>query len=244
MRVLSRLTNLVRGMLRLWIGRREHRNPGAVYEAAIHERTEQYAALRQAAAGVLYMRNKLAKELAASAAELKRLREQLDLAVAGDDDDAALVLITRRDVVTSEIERLTGELGEVTKEAETAKRNLIAFQTEIARLKDEKVRTLARLANAKARLRLHETLNGLSTDADIQALDAVRGHVDRLVEEARMSAEIGDQDLERRLGRIRDAEAATAARSQLDELKRARAARLLPLVLPEPVPARAGRSRS
>ena len=37
MRILSRVSNLVRGSLAQWIGRREHRNPAAVYEAAIDD---------------------------------------------------------------------------------------------------------------------------------------------------------------------------------------------------------------
>ena len=44
MRFLARLSNLVRGLLGQWIGRREHKNPGAVYEAAIQERIDQYKA--------------------------------------------------------------------------------------------------------------------------------------------------------------------------------------------------------
>jgi len=43
----------------------------------------------------------------------------------------------------------------------------VTFQTEIARLREEKVHMLARLSNAKARLRFQETLTGLAPDADI-----------------------------------------------------------------------------
>jgi phage shock protein A len=84
--------------------------------------------------------------------ELRHLRRQLEIAVDRGDDPAALALIARRDGATAEVERLTEELSELTREAETAKANLIAFQSEIARLRDEKVRMLARLANAKLRL--------------------------------------------------------------------------------------------
>jgi phage shock protein A len=240
MRFVSRLTNLVRGLLNQWILRREHRNPGAVYEAAIQERLDQYGKLRTAAAGVLYMRTKLGRELEQKSAELGRVRRQLELAVDSDDDDAALALIGRRDGLSQEVERLTGELHELDEEAEIAKKNLSVFQGEIARLRDEKVRMLARLANARARLRFQETLSGLSPDADIRALDAVRDHVNRLVEEAKMTRDLGDSDLERRLGKIRDAEANAAARSQLEELKRARRRRLLPMVPSERAPAPAG----
>lgn len=232
MRLFARVQNLVRGVMAQWLGRREERHPGAVYEAAIHERMEQYVKLREAAAGVLYMRSKLSKELQLKSAELTRLRNQLELAVDLDDDVAALALIGRRDASASEVERVTGELTDLTAEAETAKKNLTAFQSEITRLRDEKVRMMARLANAKARLRLQETLNGLSPDADIRALEAVRDHINRLVSEVQLARDVGDPELERRLGNIRDAEAHAAARAQLDELKRSRKRSLLPLVLP------------
>lgn len=201
-------------------------------KAAIQERLEQYGRLRQAAAGVLYARTKLSKEMQLKSAELARVDKQLDIAVDHDDDAAALVLIGRRDALHAEVERLTGELGELTGEAETAKKNLIAFQQEIARLREEKVRMIARLANAQARLRLQETLNGLSTDADIRALEGVRDHINQLVAEVQVARDTSDTDLERRLGKIREAEADSAARAQLDELKRARKRTLLPLVLP------------
>ena len=234
MRVYARLRNLVRGVLAQWLGRREHNNPGAVYEAAIQERIEQYARLRQAAAGVLYMRNKLSKELDVKTIELRRVGAQLDLAIDRDDDDVALALINRRDWLTAEVERVTAELADLTTEAEDAKKNLIGFQTEIERLREERVRMLARLANAKARLRLHETLAGLSPDADIRALESVREHVQRIVEEARLNRDVRNGDLERRLGKIRADEAEVAARQQLDELKRSRRVNIAIPLLEQP----------
>jgi phage shock protein A len=234
MRFFGRLRRLIGGMLGQWLGRREHRNPGAVYEAAIEDRLGQYTSLRSAAAGVLYMRGKLAKELEAKSRDLALIRAQLALAVERDEDDAALALISRRDGLSAEVARVTAELEELTTEAEAAKKNLIAFQGEIARLREEKIRMLARLANARARLKLQETLAGLSPDADIRALEAVREHIHRLVEEAKVSRDLGDSDLEKRLGRIREAEAEAAARAQLEELKRARKLRtLLPMIVPE-----------
>ena len=84
MRLFARLSNLVRGLVGRWIGEREHRNPGAVYEAAIQERVKQYATLREAAAGVIYMRQKLERELGQRTAELARVKRELDVAVERD----------------------------------------------------------------------------------------------------------------------------------------------------------------
>jgi len=238
MQLLRRTVNLVRGLASRWLGRREHRHPDAVYEAAIHERLARYVKLREATAGILYLRSKLAKELERHSDELVRVRRQLEIAVDRNDDQVALHLIGRRDALASEVNRLTAELTELTREADGAKENLVAFQREIAQLREERVRMLARLASAKARLRFQETLVGLSSDADIRALDEVRDHVNRLVAETQVSRDVGDGELERRLGRIREAEAESAARAQLEELKRSRRGeQLLPIALPQAVPA-------
>jgi phage shock protein A len=238
MQLVARVANLLRGLAARWIGRREQRHPEAVYAAAIEERVTQYAKLREGAAGIIYLRSKLARELERESAEVERLRRQLEIAVERDDDSVALHLIGRRDAIAAEVARLTAELTELTKEAEGAKQNLVTFQQEIARLRDERVRMLARLASAKARLRFQATLNGLSPDADIRALEEVRDHINRLVTETQVSRDLGDTELEKRLGRIREAEAESSARAQLDELKRDRRARLVPMVLPQAVPAR------
>jgi phage shock protein A len=227
----SRLYNLVRGGLSNWLGGREQKNPAAVYEAAINERLEQYVKLRQAAAGVLYMRSKLAREVEMKTAALRGLMRELEYAVDHDHDDVALALIGRRDALSAEVARVTDELAELNREAEAAKKNLIAFQGEVARLREEKVRMLAKLANAKARLRLQETIKGISPDADIRALEEVRAHVERLVAEAQVSREVNDAELEKKLEGIREAEATNAARAQLDELKRVRKRSLVPLDL-------------
>lgn len=240
MKFFGRLVNLIRGTMVGWVGSRERKNPAAVYESAIRARLEQYAQLREAAAGVIYMRSKLAKEVDAKTQELKLIRRQLEIAVERDQDDAAIALITRRDALQADIDRVTAELNELTAEADAAKANLVAFQQEMVRLREEKLRMLARLANAKARLRLQETLKGLSPEADIQALEDVRAYVDRLTAEVAVSREVGDAELRKKLDAIRESEANAAARAQLEELKRARRERALVAVrIPEPIAAAA-----
>ena len=79
MHVVARLSNLFRGAFAHWVRQREHRHPDAVYEAAIQERVVQYGKLRHATAGILYMRGKLARQLACESAvsPLRALRRAL-----------------------------------------------------------------------------------------------------------------------------------------------------------------------
>ena len=229
---LSRLLNLVRGKLSEWMVGRERRDPAAVYEAAIAERQRQYAKLREAAASILYMRAKLGRQLGQARTDLEDTAEQLSLAVDRDDDEAALFLIGRKERLDEDVERIRTELEALTREAEAAKQNLTAFQAEIQRLRDEKARNLARLANAEARLRLQNAIAGLTPDADIAALEGVREYVERTVSTLANELESGDANLDARLGRIRAEQASQAARAQLAELKRSRRVPRMPMLLP------------
>jgi phage shock protein A len=229
---LSRLINLVRGKLSEWMAGRERRDPAAVYEAAIAERQRQYGKLREAAASILYMRNKLGRQLAQARTDLEDTGIQLSLAVDRDDDEAALFLIGRKERLSEDVERIRTELEALTREAEAAKQNLTAFQADIQRLRDEKARNLARLANAEARLRLQNAIAGLTPDADIAALEGVREYVERTVSSLATELESGDANLDARLGRIRADQASQAARAQLAELKRSRRGLRMPMLLP------------
>lgn len=239
MSVLGRFRNLMNGVFGQWVKRREQRNPGAVYEAAIQARAKQYGKLREAAAGVIYMRGKLTTELQEKSAELAAVGHELGAAVDRDDDDVALPLIAHRNRLRDEVDRLRQEVDDVSAEAEAAKRNLIVFQKEISKLEDEKVRMLARWANARARARFQRTLDELSPDADIRALEEVREHIHKLTAALQVGRELDDAGLDVRLSAIRKSQADAAARGELAELKRARQQRMLPVTLGKSEPAAA-----
>jgi phage shock protein A len=229
----GRFQNLVRAIFGGWIRGGELNNPRAVYEQAIEERTKQYRQLKEAVAGILYMRNKLEHEITERRAEIARLHDDLRRGVRRGQDDLALALIDRKQQLMEDLERAERELDEVRVEAEDAKNNLVRFREEIRSLMHEKSRVLASLANGQARRRIHEALEGLSVDADMRALEAVREHVAKLSTEGRLDRELGDDGLRTRLRAIRDEAREDAARCELDELKR----QFLPeTTAPPPVP--------
>jgi phage shock protein A len=221
----DRLANIWRGFLSLWISDIENRNPEAVYEAAIDERVRKHRDLKKAVSGIVYLRNKLSTELEQQERELKETLAQIPVAVESGEDEVALVLIQKKDELTKNIERLSAELSKVSDQAEEAKRGLISFQAEIEKLKREKDEMLAKKANAEARIQIQETLDGLSTDADIKALDGVRTHIQKLQAEADIGSEVQGDSLDAKLAKIREKAADSTARSQLDEMKKQMASR-------------------
>jgi len=219
--LLGRLLNLIRGVFAVWIRDSEEQNPRAVYESAIHERTRQYHDLKEAVAGILYMRNKLEAEISERRAEIARMHDDVRRAVRRGQDEIAVTLIAQKQALLDELERSERELEGVRAEAEDAKNNLVRFREEIRALVREKGRMLATLANAQARRRIQQALEGLSVDAEMRALEGVREHIAKVATEGALEREIGeDEGLRQRLRAIRDDARTESARRELEELKR------------------------
>ena len=242
-----RLTSLFGGKFTRWLKTRESRDPEAVYEAAIADRVKRYQQLKTAAAGVIYMRTKLGSELKQKAAELTEVQEQAGQAVDINEDQCALILIRRKHELEPEVARLKDELAQLTAEAEGAKRNLIAFKSEIDKLKAEKVTMLARLRNAQARVRIQRALEDLSYDDELRALAEVRESIQQTLAESGVHREVHESEVDQKLAEIRRRNVESKAQVELEELKRRRRPPLAPLDLfingsarKEPAPSPAG----
>jgi phage shock protein A len=123
------------------------------------------------------------------------------------------LLIQKKDELTTAIESLSAELKKVSDQAEDAKAGLLQFQGEIEKLKREKEKMIAAKANAEARIEIQETLDGLSTDADVKALDNVREHISKLQAEADIGSEIKGESLDTKLKKIKEKAAQLFARA-------------------------------
>jgi phage shock protein A len=222
------MRSLIRGMFAIWVRDSERQNPRAVYEQAIDERTRQYRDLKEAVAGVLYMRNKLEGEITERRADIARMHGDIRRSVRGGQDDLSLTLIAHKQALMEDLERAERELESLRAEAEEAKANLVRFREEIRALVREKGRMLVTLANAQARRRMQEALEGLSVDAEMRALEGVREHIARISTEGSLDRELGDDRLRTRLRAIRAEVRSEGARRELDELKQEIGSKTLP----------------
>ncbi len=218
----SRIFSLISGKMRRWIKAREAQDPEAVYESAIADRVRRYQQLKNAAAGVIYMRNKLDRELKAKDREFAEVAEQAVQAADMNEDACALILLRRKHELETDCARLGDELGQLTAEADDAKKNLVAFKDEIEKLKVEKITMLARLRNAQARVRIQQALEQLSTEDDVRALEEVRESIHQMLARAGVNREIHGAEVEEKLAEIRQRNDDAKARAELDEIKRRR----------------------
>jgi phage shock protein A len=216
---LRRLHNLFRGFLNLWISDVEKEHPEIAYENAINSMIEKYSKLKHATAAIIRRRDELHDRLAKQSAELDQVTQDLEVAVQTGKDDLGLILIQKKNLLEKEVAELKGDLETAGKDADSAKAALLQVQSEIKKLQAEKDSMLAKMESAKARVRIQEQLDGLSVDAEVKALDNVRGHIKNTIAEANLGKELADSSLDSRLQQLRAQSGEVTARNQLDEMK-------------------------
>jgi len=220
----SRLANLWRGFLSIWISDVEKAHPEIAYENAINSMVEKYSRLKAATAAIIRRREEISERYDRATKELAQTEAELGVAVDTNQDEVALVLLQKKNQLTDDIASMHGELDTAQKDADSAKSSLLTVQSEIRKLKAERDSMLAKMASAQARIKIQEQLDGLSVDAEVKALDNVRDYIKTTIAEANLGRELSESSLDARLQAIRGQVGEAQARQQLAELKAKKAA--------------------
>ena len=224
MGLFSRLSNLWRGFLSIWISDIEKEHPEIAYENAINSMIEKYAKLKSATAAIIRRREDLDDRFKRASAEMAQTEAELNTAVETNQDDLAVVLIQKKNQLAAEISELKADMETARSDADSAKSSLIGVQSEIKKLKAERDSMLAKMQSAQARLKIQGMLDGLSVDDEVRALDNVRTHIKNTIAEANLSKELSDSSLDSRLAGLRNQVGDVQAKQQLAELKAKKAA--------------------
>ncbi len=224
MGLFSRLGNLWRGFLSLWISDIEQEHPEIAYENAINSMVEKYTRLKTATAAIIRRREDIDTRQKADTDQLAQIEAQLAVAVETNQDDLAVILIQKKNEIVKELADMRVELETAQKDADSAKSSLLTVQSEIKKLKAERDTMLAKLQSAQARIKIQGQLDGLSVDADVQALDNVREHIKTTIAEANLGREMSESSLDSRLAALQTQAGDVQARQQLAEMKAKRAA--------------------
>src|SRR5438477_11592448 len=96
MGLFSRLGNLWKGFLSLWISDIEKEHPEIAYENAINSMIGKYSQLKKATAAIIRRREELTERLAQQQKELAQISADLSVAVETGQDDLSVVLIQKK----------------------------------------------------------------------------------------------------------------------------------------------------
>ncbi len=219
MGLFSRLANIWKGFLSIWISDIEKEHPEIAYENAINSMIEKYAKLKSATAAIIRRREELDERFKKATAEMQQTEAELNTAVETNQDDLAVVLIQKKNQLAPEISELKTDMESARADADSAKTSLLSVQSEIKKLKAERDSMLAKMQSAQARLKIQEQLDGLSVDDEVRALDNVRTHIKNTIAEANLTKEISDSSLDTRLAALRNQVGDVQAKQELAQLK-------------------------
>ena len=224
MGVFSRLGNLWKGFLSLWIADIEQDHPEIAYENAINSMVTKYAKLKSATAAIIRRREDLDERYKKATADLTQTEAELNTAVDTSQDDLAVVLIQKKNQLSADVVDLKAEMEAAHSDADSAKTSLLSVQSEIRKLKSERDTMLAKMQSAQARLKIQEQLDGLSVDDEVRALDNVRNHIKNTIAEANLTKELSDSSLDARLSQLKNSVGDVQAKQELAAIKARRQA--------------------
>jgi phage shock protein A len=224
MGVISRLANLWKGFLSLWISDIEKDHPEIAYENAINSMVAKYAKLKGATAAIIRRREELDERYKKATADLAQTEAELNTAVETNQDDLAVVLIQKKNQLTADVNEIKADMETAHTDADSAKSSLLSVQSEIRKLKAERDTMLAKMQSAQARINIQEQLDGLSVDDEVRALDTVRAHIKNTIAEANLGKELADSSLDARLAGLKNQVGDVQARQELAALKARKAA--------------------
>jgi len=222
--IFARLSNLWTGFISLWVSDVEKAHPDIAYQNAINSMIEKYAKLKSTTGAIIARRQDITGRLETKERELASVNADLETALATNQDDLAVVLIQKKNLLDAAITDLRAEAAQAVTDSDNAKDSLMQVKSEIERLKAEKDTMLAKMQSAQARIMIQGQLDGLSVDAEVQALGAVRDHIKSQVAQADLGAELQNSDLDVRLNKLRQSSGSVTAKAQLEAMKQARAA--------------------
>lgn len=217
----SRIWGLIKGFFSLFVKDVEKNNPEIAYENAINTLTSKYVAFKKAAASIIRRRDNIKKRLRAEQDQLQGVNTDLNQAVQKDQDDVAIVLIQRQQVLEGEVTDLEEELTDAQKDAADSKESLEFIKTKIYQLKDERDRMIAKMQSAEAKIHINEQLEGISIDGENMALSDARENIKNRLTEAKLSEELQENDLDSRLKLLRERGNRESAVEKLKKMKAA-----------------------
>jgi phage shock protein A len=224
MGLFSRLGNLWKGFLSIWISDIEVEHPEIAYENAINSMIGKYAKLKSATAAIIRRREELDDRFKKANTELAQTEAELNTAVETNQDDLAVVLIQKKNQLNADIAEMKTDLETAHSDAQSAKTSLLSVQTEIKKLQAERETMLAKMQSAQARIKIQEQLDGLSVDDEVRALDNVRTHIKNTIAEANLGKELSDSSLDSRLAGLRTQVGDVQAKQELAAIKARKAA--------------------
>ena len=119
--IFARLSNLWTGFIALWVSDVEKAHPDIAYQNGINSMIEKYTKLKSTTGAIIARRQDITGRLEAKERELAGVSADLETALATNQDDLAVVLIQKKNLLEASITELRAEAAQAVADADNAK---------------------------------------------------------------------------------------------------------------------------
>jgi phage shock protein A len=244
MGLFDRLWRLIRANVNDLVSKAE--DPEKLLEQAILDMQEDLIQMRQAVAQAIATQKRTERQSSQASSTAEEWYRRAQLALQKGDDNLAREALTRRKSYQDTADAMKAQLDQQLVVVNQLKQNLMKLESKISEARTKKDLLIAKARSAKASQQINEMLGRTTTGGAIDAMNRMEEKVLQLEAQAEAVADLGSDDLERRiasLGEADDVEAELAAlKTQM--LGGSGSTPSLPGTLPSPRVAEADRQRS
>lgn len=212
MGLFDRIWRVIRANLNSLVSQAE--DPEKILEQAVLDMQEDLIQLRQAVAQAIATQKRTERQCSQAQTTADEWYRRAQLALQKGDDNLAREALTRRksyqdtaDAMKAQIEQQTGVVAQL-------KQNMMKLESKISEAKTKKDLYIARARSAKASEQINSMLGQVGTGSAMQAFERMEEKVLQMEAQSEAIAELGMDDLEKRiasLGEADDVEAELAA---------------------------------
>lgn len=212
MGLFDRIWRLIRANLNSLVSQAE--DPEKILEQAMLDMQDDLLQLRQAVAQAIATQKRTERQCSQAATTAEEWYRRAQLALQKGDDNLAREALTRRKSYQDTADVMKTQIGQQSAIVEQLKQNMRKLESKISEAKTKKDLYIARARSAKASQQINDMLGRVGTGSAMQAFERMEEKVVQMEAQAEAVAELGMDDLEKRiasLGEADDVEAELAA---------------------------------
>ncbi len=214
MGLLDRILRVIRANFNSLISQAE--DPEKILEQTVLDMQEELIQLRQAVAQAIATQKRTERQCSQAQTNADEWYRRAQLALQKGDENLAREALTRRKSYQETAEVMSSQIAQQSVIVTQLKQNMMKLESKISEAKTKKDLYIARARSAKATQQIHEMLGQVGTGSALQAFERMEDKVLQMEAQAEAVAELGMDDLEKRIAALGEADEVEA---ELAEMK-------------------------
>ena len=204
MGLIDRILRVIRANLTSLVSQAE--DPEKILEQTVLDMQEDLIQLRQAVAQAIATQKRTERQQSQAQTTAEEWKKRAQLALQKGDESLAREALTRRKSYQDTAEAMQAQLSQQSGIVSQLKQNMMKLESKISEAKTKKDLYIARARSAKATQQINEMMGRTGTGSAMAAFERMEEKVLQLEAQSEAVAELGVDDLEKRIASLGEAD--------------------------------------